>query len=194
MNYLSEPSRIHFKEVLELMEASDVPYTINPALIANPRFACHTSFRIIGNQKNKTEQIVIVQGGRFTYIAKWLGLRKDVPGISATFTIKDSTEKTSIKIPKPQLYLIQMGEDAKCKSLSVIEILRRAHIPLYHSLTKDKFALQLMSAEHLKVPYILIIGQKECIEHTVLVRDICTRSQESIRLPDITHYLKKLLT
>jgi hypothetical protein len=43
-----------------------------------------------------------------------------------------------------------MGQEAKLKSLRVIEVLRQSKIPVYHSLTKDKLTAQLMSAENLQ--------------------------------------------
>ena len=38
---------------------------------------------------------------------------------------------------KPKIYFIQIGFEAKLKSLSVIEVLRKAHIPIIQSLSVD---------------------------------------------------------
>jgi histidyl-tRNA synthetase len=193
INYLSEPSRAHFKEILEILEMSEVPYTINNNLIENPEFALHTVFRILAHDKDKKELFEVCRGTRWGNLAKKMGLKKDVYGISAVVCLKNSTVKAQKKIKKPQFYFIQMGQEAKLHSLDLIERLRRAKVPIYHSLTKDKFAAQFGSAESARVPYILIMGQKESIERTVLVRDMSNRSQDTIRIDRVSEYLKKLI-
>ncbi len=195
MNYLSEPSRAHFKELLELLEMSDIPFTINTTLLENDGYAAHTVFRITGREADKKDPQLIAYGARWANLAKKLGLKKDVPSISAMLLGK-KVEKSAAKvkkIPKPNLYFIQMGREAKLKSLGLIEILRRAKIAMHHSLTKDKLTTQLMSAEFLKVPFVLIMGQKESMENTVLIREMNNRSQETVRITEAAEFLKKHL-
>ncbi len=192
MNYLSEPSRSYFSELLELLEMSDIPYTINSTLIANYECAMHAVFRIFGNDGTKKQ--IVAYGTRWGVIAKKMGFKKDIQGMSATIAVKQLDKKNKpASIRKPQLYFIQMGQEAKLKSLRVIEVLRQSKIAVYHSLTKDKLTAQLMSAEDLKVPYILILGQKESKENTIVVREMRNRSQETIRLDQVPDYLKKVL-
>jgi histidyl-tRNA synthetase len=192
MNYLSEPSRSYFSELLELLEMSDIPYTINGTLMANYECAMHTVFRIFGTHDTKSE--LIAYGSRWGVIAKKMGYKKDIQGMSSTIVVKQLDKKNKpAKIKKPQLYFIQMGNEAKLKSLRVIEVLRQSKIPVYHSLTKDKLTAQLISAENLKVPYILILGQKESKENTIVVREMRNRSQETIRMEQVSDYLKKVL-
>jgi histidyl-tRNA synthetase len=192
MNYLSEPSRTYFMELLELLETTDIPFSINNALLANHEFAMHTVFKIYGN--NGKENEVIAYGTRWGVIAKKMGFKKDIQGMSATVLITrpEKIEKAA-RVKKPQCYFIQMGSEAKLKSLRVIEVLRQSRIPVYHSLTKDKLTAQLMSAENLKVPYILIMGQKESLENTILIREMQNRSQETIRVEQVADYLKQIL-
>ena len=93
---------------------------------------------------------------------------------------------------KPKIYFIQLGADAKLKSLNVIEILRKAHIPIMQSLSKDSLGSQLAVAEKLGVPYTIIFGQKEAIENSVIVRNMQTRSQETVKFAKLLEYLKEL--
>jgi histidyl-tRNA synthetase len=123
-----------------------------------------------------------------------MGLKKDIPGISASIWLskQGAQESKPHKVKKPKFYFIQMGQEAKLKSLNLISVLRQARIPVFHSLTKDKLTLQLASAEHLRVPYVIIMGQKESMDNTVLIREMSNRSQDTIRLVEIAEYLKKL--
>ena len=93
---------------------------------------------------------------------------------------------------KPKVYFIQFGFEAKLKSLSIIEVLRKARIPIMQSLSKDSLGAQLSVAERLKIPYTIIFGQKEALEGTVIVRDMNTRSQDTVKIEELTEYIKKM--
>ena len=97
------------------------------------------------------------------------------------------------KIKKTSVFFIQLGDEAKHKSLKVIDILRQENIYINHSLGRDKLIGQMAMAEKLKVPYILIMGKKEAMEDTIMIRDVATRSQETIKIADLALYLKKLV-
>jgi histidyl-tRNA synthetase len=191
INYLSEPSRKHFMEVLEFLEAIGIPYTVSNFLVGNQAFAAHTVFKITGTDRSGT--YTLAEGGRWGGLAKKMGMKRDVPSVSVKVCLRHENQKVKRRIPLPKCYFLQMGQEAKLKSLDVIEILRRANIPVYHSLTRDKLTAQLMSAEYLKVPYILIMGQKESLENTVLVRNMANRCQETVKICDLPRYLKKVL-
>lgn len=193
INYLSESSRSYFKEVLELLEMSSIPFTLNSTLIEHHEFASHIVFRVRAMDELKKAMVVIGRGARWAGLAKKIGIKKDVPGITAVIYIKKLLEIKTAKIRKPKFYFIQMGQEAKLRSLTLIEILQKEKIPVYHSLTKDKLSAQLMSAENLRVPYLLIMGQKESIENTVLIREMSNRCQETIKIVNIAEHLRKLL-
>ena len=93
-------------------------------------------------------------------------------------------------IKKPKIFFIQLSFDAKLKAISVIEILRQARIPMAQSIAKDSLGTQLGLAEKLAVPHTIILGQKEALENTVIVRDMQNRSQEVVPLAKLADYLK----
>ena len=173
MSFLSESSRIHFKEVLEYVESFGLPYSINPKLIGSPTFCSHTVFEIRGGEK---QEILLAQGYRYSRLSKKIGFKKELPAIGMTISFKKKEKKSMAKgVPKPKFYLVQLSFGAKMKSLQAIELLRKAKVFVAHSLARDKFQSQMTSAENMRVPYMLIIGQKEAIENCVAVRDMNTR-------------------
>lgn len=195
---LSEPARAHFKEVLEYLEAFDVPYKIKPTILSNKLFAAFTCFEIreLQNKKSGEEGALLAYGYRYNHLGRKLGAKRDIPSVGATITVKknDVPKKKIIvsKIKKPRFYLIQLGNTAKLKALNVIELLRKNKISVYHSLTKDKIVGQLSGADYTHASHVLIIGQKEAIENTVVVRDCATREQETVPVDKLTEFLKKL--
>ena len=93
---------------------------------------------------------------------------------------------------KLQVFFAQIGAEAKLKSLKIIEMLRQAHIHIHQSLSKDKISSQIAIAENMKIPFIIIMGQKEALENAVIVRNMANRSQEVVPVPKLADYLKRL--
>lgn len=190
LSYLTEKGRTHFKEVLEYLESMKIPYNINHALVGK-RFAAETVFEV-----RTAEGQMVALGMRYDALSKRIGLKKEVAAVGAQLVFQ-STEREKIKkgspvTKKPKFYFIQLGFDAKLKSLRVIEILRQAKVPLYQSLSKDKLQGQMAVAENLKIPYTIIMGQKEAMEDSVIVRDMPTRSQNTVKIDELAKYIEKL--
>ena len=192
---LSDESREHFKGVLEYLESLDIPYKINDCLISDRRYASGTVFEIKQKSENpRTPDESLAVGFRTDGICKKLNLKKDVAMIGVKISFKSDFEKRQLpKIKKTSVFFIQLGDEAKHKSLKVIDILRQENIYINHALGRDKMAGQMATAERLKVPYILIMGKKEAMDETIMIRDVATRSQETVKISDLTLYLKKLV-
>lgn len=190
---LSETSSSHFKEVLEHIEALDMPYRINHHLIPERSFCSHTIFEIQHTEENTST--VVACGSRHNHISKKIGLKKDVPIVSVHIAFKKrvTDPKPTLRSQfRPKFYFIQFGGMAKLKSLRLIEALRCAKIPVHHSLTRDKFVGQLSVAETIESPFVIIMGQKEALDNTVVVRHMSTRAQEIVPMERLVEYLSKL--
>ena len=150
------------------------------------------------NEEEGGLPVQIAGGGRYDYLARQLGSKKDVPAVGFSIGVDRIIsapwyKKLSPRImKKPKIYFIQLGSEAKLKSLNIIEILRKAHIPIAQSLSKDSLGSQLAVAEKLDVPYALIFGVKEAIEDSVIVRDMSNRSQETVKLGKLLDHLKEI--
>ncbi|TAL49560.1 hypothetical protein EPN83_00235 [Patescibacteria group bacterium] len=191
MSFLSDESREYFKEVLEYVEALGFSYRIAPDLVGNPRYLSHVLFEIVSDKGGG--EIALASGCRYSRLAKRAGLKRELPcfGINIVCRSKGAPARPARR-PSPRFYLMQIGFVAKLKTLNIIELLRRAKIPVFHSLVKDKLTSQMGSAENMKVSHLLIVGQKEALEDSVTVRDMNTREQETVPTPELAAYLKKL--
>lgn len=250
MNYLTEISRTHFREVLEYLEALGVPYVINNHLFGNRKYCSETIFEIVNLEgskgfasnssdmtlsslpatgsttptattattapadialagptsdsksdkdagkikKTKGKQTLAI-GVRYDGLAKRIGHKKEVPGVSLSILIKGNypeLRKELKKVKRPKVTFIQLGFEAKLLSLKVLTLLKEAKIPVYQSLSKDKIGVQFSSAEKNNTPFTMIMGKKEALENNVIVRNALTRSQETVALEDLAYYMKRL--
>ena len=191
---LSDESRIHFRSTLEYLEGLEINYKINDYLVSDRRYANGTVFEIkqkSDNPKKPDESLAV--GFRTDGLGKKLDFKKDIPMVGVKICFKSDFEKRQMpKIKRASVFFIQLGDEAKHKSLKVIDILRQENIYIHHSLGRDKMSGQLAMADRSKTPYILIMGKKEAMENTVMIRDVATRSQETVPIKDLAEYLKKL--
>lgn len=195
INFLSEKSRMHFKEVLEFLESLEIPYTINNALVANRDFCSETVFEIRGSDPKSHPKAI---GIRYDTLAKRLGHKKELPAVGVSIALpkkaiaaSEIKMSTIAKILDPQICFMQLGFEAKLKSLRLIESLRLARIPVAQSLAKDKIAGQVGQAEKMQAPVVVIMGKKEAMENTVIIRETSTRSQNAVLVTEAAAALKR---
>lgn len=191
LNFLSEDSRDHFKEVVEYLESQNISYEINKDVLGDPHYSTNTVFTILDKKTGK----VLATGTRYDQLSRKIGTRTEIPGVSVSIKLPKSKKVSASELPsnkKSKFFFMQLGFDAKLKSLQVIEKLRKAKIPVYQSLSRDKLSSQLENARRLGVSYILMMGQKEAIDNTIAIRDISTHKQESVPISSLISYLNKL--
>lgn len=190
-NFLSDKSKNHLKEVIEYLDEEGILYDINKDILGNPGYSSSTIFTILDKKTGK----ILATGSRYNNLAKRIGHKKDLPGIGVTIKLNKIKKVPNSNLPKPdkiRFFFIQLGFDAKMKSLKIIEILRKAKIPVYQALMRDKLSTQLIKAKKTKVPYLIIVGQKEAQDGTVVVRDMNTHNQTTVKQDQLVDYLKNL--
>lgn len=199
---LCNDCRHHFKEVIEYLEEMKISYRINKNLVRGLDYYTRTVFEIIELDPNPEEgapaPLSLGGGGRYDYLAKSLGSKKDVPAVGGGIGVDRVIMSPSHKplnpriLKKPKVYFIQLGNEAKLKSFGIIEVLRKAHVPIAQSLSKDGLGQQLAIAERSGAPYTIIFGQKEALDNTIIARNMETRSQETVKLADLPDFVKHL--
>ncbi|MDB5258818.1 MAG: hypothetical protein JWO73_26 [Candidatus Taylorbacteria bacterium] len=198
MNYLTEASRMHFQEVLEYLEKLGIPYRINDHLVGNRKYCAETIFSIVNadyDEKKKGEHKILAIGVRYDGLAKKIGLKREVQGVGLSILVKGNhvdLRKELKKTKKPFASYVQLGFESKLMSLSIIESLRQVKIPLYLSLAKDRLGAQVSLIEKNRIPYTIIMGKKEAMEKSVIVRDTETHRQETISIEELPRYMKRL--
>ena len=199
ISHLCPSCKKHFKEVLEYLEEMNIGYNINKNLVRGLSYYTRTVFEVYAkNNKEEEPPVQIASGGRYDYLARQIGGKKDVPAVGFSMGVDRIVESSWYKklapriLKKPKIYFIQLGSEAKLKSLNIIETLRKAHMPIAQSLSKDSLGSQLAIAEKLDIPYALIFGVKEALDNSVTVRNMGNRSQDTIKLDKLLEYLKEL--
>lgn len=197
LDFLTEGSRRHLEELLEYFEALGIEYTVNNSLVANRKYATETVFAIVNAdaEQNKKEQRILAVGVRYNGLAKRLNMKRDLQGVGISLLIKGEKpplRKTLAKTKRPIASFIQLSPESKRVALEVVENLRQAKIPLYLSLAKDRLGAQVSCIEKHCPPYVIVMGKKEAVDRTVVVRRTETHAQETVPIVDLARHMKKI--
>ena len=135
-------------------------------------------------------------GGRYDGLVKMLGGR-DTPacgaagGIDRILNLMRTKEAKTEKKEEPKIFLAQLGQLAKRKSLKLFEEFRSAKIPVAESFSKDSLRAQLKTADKMGIKWVLIFGQKEALEDFITLRDMESGVQKEIKLNKVVSEMKE---
>lgn len=197
LEYLSDQSRKHFREIVEYLDMSGTPYEIDPKMLGHHECYSDALFSIeFANEDGTPEVPLSIKGGRYDEFV-YRTTRTRTPAVGAIVTLKNSkapARSPRVKVATPSVYVIHLGFGPKIKSLMLIDSLRQAGIPVMHDLANDSLSAQLRDAERRGVEYTIIIGQKEYVEGTYIFRDMHARNQEYVDQDTLVRRLKRKVT
>lgn len=194
VNFLSERSRAHFREVLEQVEGLGFAYELDDLLLGDEREQ-HVVFAIDLKEPNAT--LLGGFGGRYDEYLRRISGRKEGAGVSASiyFRKKGAVRGNfQFKSPSraPKVFFVQLGPLAKLQGLGVLDMLWRARVPVSQSFDSKRLSPQLTPAERNAVTHMLIMGQREALDGTIIVREMKNSSQTIVELTALPRLLKNL--
>jgi histidyl-tRNA synthetase len=197
LDFLTTPSRRHFKEVLELLELTNIPFDLDDRLYADTKVYSHTLFEIVEEvEKDVPEsEKLLARGGRYDELTRAY-VRGTVPSTGIVVAGRTKNQRSRVDRPKrkkPTACLVHIGREARIRSIAIVETFRREKIPIEQCLHYERFSEQMTYAERLDAKYIIIMGQREARDGVVLVRNTGDRSQRTVRVDVLPGILKELL-
>lgn len=199
LDHLSESSKKHFEYILASLQQLGVSYEVAPSLVRGLDYYTHTVFEFVPKStRGLSQQNTFAGGGRYNNLVKQLG-GKDAPAIGAAIGIERVIERVKeegIELmlgDQPKLFIAQLGEQAKLLGLKIMKDLRDADIPFAESIDRDGMQPQLRMADRLKVQWTIIIGQKEVLDQTVILRNMESGMQEVIDCDKLVKELERRL-
>ncbi len=199
IDHLCDECKSHFKEVLEFLDEVEIPYRLNPYLVRGLDYYTKTVFEIFDEPEEGQKGTALCGGGRYDALVRLLG-GKDTPacggaaGVERIVKIlKEKAKKETASPPPVKIFLSQLGELAKRRSLKLFEEFRKARIPVAESFGKDSLKTQLRTADKLGASFALILGQKEALDGTIIIRNMKTGKQETVKLDKVVREIEKKL-
>jgi histidyl-tRNA synthetase len=192
MEYLTEEERRRFWDLLEYVEMSGLTYELSPHVLGSRDFWSQSLFEVLAQDPESTGRIRIAFGGRYDPIASRFA-RRPLPAVmmSIACEVLGSVDISHPSPYAPRIYFAQLGPEARRRALPTIELLRKAGIPIHQRIYHESIGEQMAYATKMSTPYLIIMGHKEVIEDSVLVRDVSSNSQHTVPVGDLVSYLKR---
>ncbi len=187
----------HLKSLLELLEDNEIPYEPDPRFLLPLERWNRVVFEIRAKSQRGGEACLF-RGGRYDHLAE-ATLSRQIPGVGLTMIPEELIRflrEEGINLhtrQKAKVFFIVVGDKAKKVSVRLMNILRGSGIIVEEALGKQSFKAQLKGAEKSKAPFVLIVGQKEAFEDTVIVRNLASGAQETITTQNLSEEVKRRL-
>lgn len=199
VDHLCEACSEHFTKVLEYLDEGDIIYKLQPRLVRGLDYYSRTTFEfILKSDEAEPSPTALLGGGRYDYLISDLG-GGETPAVGMAMGVERvilAIKEANIEVspaPTPDVFLAQIGETARKRALRMFEELRKAEISVAANVSKNGLSDQLSLANRAKAKITLILGQKEMIDNTIIVRDMENGSQETIVQDKLVETLKKRL-
>lgn len=215
LDFLCSNCKKHLTGFLEFLDEMKIPYFLDPKFFQDGLpfntlvFQLTTESAVLKGEEIaivadgdpaapavKRNNFVLAEGGRLTRAGELMGGRK-VEAVGGTIfpealgrLVGDSSMNTG---RQPKVFFAHLGEFAKKKSMAIIEELRAAGIETQESLGRDSIKSQLKVAEKIGAEVALLLGQKEALDGTIIVRETGLGVQETIPQEKLVEFLQKKL-
>lgn len=201
VDWLDEDSRQHFMKLLEYLGELEIPYELDPFLVRGLDYYGLTVFEIVlADDADDRAQNALGGGGRYDALIPMLGGREETGGamgaaLGVERVINAMKEK---KVPiqnrrTVDVFFCQLGEAARRVGLGIFEDFRKGGVPIAEAFGKGSLKAQLELADKMKAKIALILGQKEVLDGTIIVRDMESGGQEIMDVEKVVEFVKKAL-
>ncbi len=201
---LCEPCRDHFMGVLEYIDDFEIPYQHDPYLVRGLDYYTRTVFEFFSVPDGSDQKsLAIGGGGRYDNLIEVLG-GPSTPacgfGIGIERLVMEMKKREVGGHPLPfeknpvvDLFVAQLGEQAKRKAMILYEDLLKEGFQLAESFSKDSLKAQLELAHKLHAKFTLILGEKERTDGTIIIRNMEGGEQEVIDITKLIPILHRKL-
>ena len=160
--YLCDECKTHFHDLLSLLQAMKIPYTLNPNLVRGLDYYTGTTFEVtsehLGSQK------AVAAGGRYDRLVEEFG-GPATPAIGFAVgmerlvtLIKELSEE---KAPSPRVFIATLGKEAEMEGFMIARDLRSKGIWVEPNYGGASLKSQLRRADRIGAEFAFIIGENE---------------------------------
>jgi histidyl-tRNA synthetase len=195
IDYLCSECDEHLRRLKRYLELLDLPFVINHHLVRGLDYYTRTVFEI--QPEGGGAQSTLIGGGRYDDLIEELG-GKPTPALGFAAGIERiilNLKKQNVAVPplpKPQVFIAYLGDEAREEAVKLASTLRRANIGVIEALGDKSLKAQLRQANSLGAHYAVIIGEQELKTKTVLLRDMTSAEQKTVSAQEVTGHLASL--
>ncbi len=198
VDWLDEESKTHFMRVLEYLDEAGVPYQLDPYLVRGLDYYTKTVFEVYAaSDDQELAQTALGGGGRYDGLSELLGGRQTPAAGFALGLDRVVSRMKDLNVTVPSssidVFVAQLGDQGKKRALAMFEELRKSGIRAGEAFAKEAIKAQMEIANRRGAKWAIIVGQKEVLDGTAIIRDMDAGTQEIVDARKIVHEVKKKL-
>lgn len=198
LDSLDDESRTHFDKFITYLDELGVVYEHDVNLVRGLDYYTQTVFEIVARDTSSQRQYSLGGGGRYDNLIESLG-GEPTPaigfglGLDRLVLEMKRINAQAYEAPRPRVFIVQLSELAKKKSLTIFAQLQKAGILTAESFGRGNLTSQLRKASRAGVDITLIMGQKEALDETVIMKRMLSGTQETVSQDKLVPILRKAL-
>jgi histidyl-tRNA synthetase len=194
LDFLDAESATHHEELLALLDAEGIPYRIEPRLVRGLDYYTRTVFEVTAGGLGA--QDALLGGGRYDRLVSDLGGPKTAGigfaiGEDRLVDVLPPAFREEAMRAFSAVALIPLDRGDRAAALELARKLRAAGIALDLDPAGKGPGAGLKGAERRGLTVAVLLGEREREAGTVVVKDLASRTQESVPVDRLAEYLKE---
>lgn len=194
LDYLCPACSQHFETVKTALDAMNVPFTIDKRLVRGLDYYTRTTFEI--QTGSLGAQSAVAGGGRYDGLVKALG-GPDTPATGFAIGLDRLAEITGLNcndfIKTPDIYLAALGEKSLSLAFEWKSALCLEGVKTEMDFGDKSLKSQMKRADRLGAKHVLIVGDNEIKQGSVILRNMTTKEQVTIPIEHVVENIKAKL-
>ena len=196
LDYLDDECREHFAQLQACLNASGIPFQVNPKIVRGLDYYTKTVFELI--TKTKDGNLTVCGGGRYDHLVEELG-GPDLPAVGFGMGIERVLmllDNEGVEIPRPRLldvFVTYMG-DHRLDAFELVQALRAQGLKADMDHCSRSLKAQFKFANKCASAVTATLGDDEVTQGVVKLRDMDTREEIIVKLSEAVAAARGMLS
>ena len=192
-DYLNEPSKKYFSQVLQALDDLEIPYVIDSRLVRGLDYYTNTVFEAVPEDASG-QQAAVFAGGQYDGLVEHYG-GGNLPGVGFGMGIERmidlAVQEQGLTAVghEADVYVISMG-NVGSYALKATETLRNAGFRVETDYQGRSLKAQFKASDRLKAKVIVIIGEDEYSNGQVVIKDTVSKQQVTVGFDKLLETVK----
>ena len=184
LDYLCEECRAHFAGVRAHLEATGVPYTVDPLIVRGLNYYTRTAFEAVSGALGA--QNVVFGGGRYDGLAEQMG-GAPTPGVGFGMGIErlliviETVGAGASADRGVDLFIATAGTES-VQALAIADRLRRRGLNVMADVMGRGLRSQMRQADRAGAAWVLLLGEDEVKRGVAILREMASGAQTEVPL------------
>jgi len=195
LDHLCDKCQSHFEKVKYILEKINVEFVVDKRLVRGLDYYTRTTFEI--QTGSLGAQSAVAGGGRYDNLVKILG-GPDTPAIGFAIGLDRLVEivdlKKDVYEKRLNVFIAALGERSREAAIEWACALGNTDVSVEIDFSERSLKGLMKRADRLKAEFVLIVGDKELEEKSVLLRNMKTKEQVSLPIEGIVEHIRKSIS